>query len=484
MLSQPNILGIIGRVQRLYCSSMSTSREPGLWIAFAGDLAVKVSDSIDHNNQFSTTVVTSSVKPRTAELVVVSLMITDYYEESDENPTYYLGISQSGRRIATGQSTVVVSNLVPIPGLTATSIQQLLPKRFAASFAPPKTGIYRPTPRLWEELLQILTDKLPNGRARIQDLASAVQSSRRPAVRVSGDLDIFERDAIATAIQAWRGELMRKRILREAISTSAVPTATFLANLNHVSIREDPQIIHDHNTFPGMEVARRDLIGSVVLSDGEEFLTIVNCNRQPLEQTLGVDLIYYSHRYDSFVLVQYKRMSDGSDGPEYRPSQDPNHDRELDRMIATTKMLAAIPKDSGDVDTFRLSEGPFYMKLCEAKAKAALDAGMVSGMYVPLSLWRRLLNSPSIKGPRGGIVITWENCQRRFTTSEFTKLLRDGWIGSAAGRSKALASIIEQVLGSGRMLIIGATSPGTPSRDYRRDTWGRFAAEDDPAGAI
>jgi len=54
-----------------------------------------------------------------------------------------------------------------------------------------------------------------------------------------------------------------------------------------------------------MRVARRDIVGSVVLHDHDEYLTILNCNRQPLEATLGVDLIYYNHRFDSFLLVQY-----------------------------------------------------------------------------------------------------------------------------------------------------------------------------------
>ena len=77
---------------------------------------------------------------------------------------------------------------------------------------------------------------------------------------------------------------------------------------------------------------------------GIEYLTILNCNRQPLEQTLGVDLIYYSHRFDSFVLVQYKRMSEGTQGAEYRPGNDPSHEKELERMLKTEEFLKAQPK--------------------------------------------------------------------------------------------------------------------------------------------
>lgn len=235
-----------------------------------------------------------------------------------------------------------------------------------------------------------------------------------------------------------------------------------------------------------MEVARRDVIGSVVLRNGEEYLTILNCNRQPIEQTLGVDLIYYNHRFDSFVLVQYKRMSTGGTlGPEYRPKNDPDHEKELRRMLAAEKMLRALPRTPDqDTDTYRLSARAFYIKLCEPKAKVALDAGMVSGMYLPLALWGRVLKSPVVRGPRGGIVIRWGNCPRRFNNGEFTSLLRNGWIGSAARQSKALGTIIENILKSGRMLVLAATSESQESRDLRRDTLGRFAADDDPTAAI
>jgi hypothetical protein len=62
--------------------------------------------------------------------------------------------------------------------------------------------------------------------------------------------------------------------------------------------------------------------------------------------------------------------------------------------------------------------------------------------------------------------------------------LRQGWIGSAARQSLALREIIEGVLGSNRMLVLAATSAGRVSREIRRDDLGRFAAEDDPVGAI
>ena len=210
-----------------------------------------------------------------------------------------------------------------------------------------------------------------------------------------------------------------------------------------------------------MEIARRYLVGGIALENQrDERLTILNCNRQPLETTLGVDLIYYAHSYDSFVMVQYKRMSGQSGGKAaYRPSADKNYEPELSRMSTIEEELMANSEvPIGKHAEFRLSSRPFFVKLCESKAKAALDEGMVSGMYIPLQLWQGFLTSADAKGKRGGISIGWDNAPRHFNNSEFTWLLRQGWIGSSGRQSTLLSEIVAAVLESDHMLVFAATS--------------------------
>lgn len=454
------------------------AKQNGLWVAVGGiPLADDVKASIERDNQFTTTVSTAQVRPRVAELVVVSLHDTG---------ADYVGISQAGRLVATGQIAITVSHLVALQCLKERDIRSKLPTRFAGCFDPPMAGVSRLTPRLWEEVLKIIAAERPEVGRRLVDLKDIVAASHAPRGRFDGGLEVFERDAVAAALQTWGNSAFRKRVLRTAVPSRAVPVAPFLSQLEGASVREDIHIAHDHATFPGMEIARRDVVGSLVLRAGEECLTILNCNRQPLEHTLGVDLIYYNHGFDSFVLVQYKRMTDGADGsPEYYPNGDRSHATELQRMTSTAEMLRALPRaDRASTREFRLSGQPFYLKLCESKARSPIDSGMVSGMYVPLGLWHRMLKSPESRGARGGVRITWENCKRRFNNSEFTNLLRHGWIGSAAGQSDALSQIIEGVLSNGRMLILAATSAADSSLDLRRDSFGRFAAADDPSGGI
>jgi len=82
-----------------------------------------------------------------------------------------------------------------------------------------------------------------------------VAEAGRPNRRIEGVLEVFERNAITSALQVFGGPRFRKRILREAAVGGTSPNAPFLDRLETVAVRENPQISHDQITFPGMEVA-------------------------------------------------------------------------------------------------------------------------------------------------------------------------------------------------------------------------------------
>jgi hypothetical protein len=449
------------------------TRRHGLWLTFReGHEADSIERAIQENGTF-TVAVPSAVKPRIAEVAVVSMT---------GRSADYLGIARAGARIATGQKRVAIVHLIDLRDLPINDLRAALPKSFSTrDFCGDR--VTRPSPRLWEELLQAISETRSDVASQLPRLRKLVFELERGSLRREGGLEVFERDAVASSIQIFGGTKLRKRVLQSAEPADDDHPASFLARLKHVSLREDPQVIHDAATFPGMDLAKRYVVGAVQLENERgERLTILNCNRQPLERTLGVDLVYYAHSYDSFVMVQYKRMTKQSrDVMAYRPSMDKNYDQELTRMAEVEKMLAANSAGSCErLSDFRLSAQPLFFKLCESKAKAALDEGMVSGMYVPLPLWQQFMNSVDAQGKRGGVSIGWDNAPRHFSNSEFTSLLRRGWIGSSGLQSKLLSEIIEAVLSSDHMLVLAATSSASSGRDYLRDSFGRFTEEDDP----
>jgi hypothetical protein len=171
-----------------------------------------------------------------------------------------------GRRTASGQVTIGISNLVGIDNLPCEEIAGKLLARLSKMFDPPFEGVWRPTPRLWEEVLKIVRAERPIADQKIGELDRMVAASRPALGRRSGGLEVFERDAVASALQTFGGSAFRKKILKRAGPPPSNPAvAPFLSQLREVSVREDPQIIHDQSTFPGLEVAVVTLLGTLCL---------------------------------------------------------------------------------------------------------------------------------------------------------------------------------------------------------------------------
>jgi len=94
-----------------------------------------------------------------------------------------------------------------------------------------------------------------------------------------------------------------------APSTARCP-AGFLASLSlpAYDVPEDVLIGHDSTRLPDWEPWPAERPDWLTFSNGREHIRIGNVNRTPLENTLGIDLIYRHVEADTFVLIQYKRM--------------------------------------------------------------------------------------------------------------------------------------------------------------------------------
>ena len=62
----------------------------------------------------------------------------------------------------------------------------------------------------------------------------------------------------------------------------------------------------------------KHIAGQSVFEKGRRRLEVAYANRNPLERTFGVDLVYYNAYFQSFVFVQYKLMQIENNKTVYR----------------------------------------------------------------------------------------------------------------------------------------------------------------------
>jgi hypothetical protein len=347
-----------------------------------------------------------------------------------------LGRVQRAGRVATYKDRLRCDGLVSIdPSLELDELIAEVPARVSRhvgyGLLPERTGV---------AVLEALVELRPA-------LADAVRRLREPTRRTpSGrgfELTAMEKDAVGLALDftsidrapigRWDGD-------------EATPRG-FLEGLDHVVLREDPIIQHDLEVFGDWEIIRGDaVVGSVRFQRGNSRLTVLNVNRLPLEEALGVDLVYYHETYNAFVLVQYKRMNREREmGWIYRP--DARHATEVERMHA----IPDVPPDPVDALNYRLNFGACYFKLCESVSFDPSTTSLLPGMYLPLAYMSA--SDAAARGPRGGAAYGYSTVPRHLNNSQFVELVQDGWVGSAGSVSDGLREFVEARVEDGRSVV-------------------------------
>jgi hypothetical protein len=208
-------------------------------------------------------------------------------------------------------------------------------------------------------------------------------------------------------------------------------------------------VVHDSQVFGDWSKIQQYAVGAAEFQRDGHKLTIMNVNRHKIEETLGVDLLLYHHSYRSYVLVQYKRMTKDGEKLVYRPT-DKSYKSELARIdkFELASMTALSLED------YRLSEEFFYFKLCPADLKDPLSTKMIPGMYIPLSLWKLLLDSKSTLGNKGGRMVGYDNVGRYINNTLFVDLVQSGWVGSQIEDTKKITSQIQAAISRDRSLML------------------------------
>jgi hypothetical protein len=320
----------------------------------------------------------------------------------------------------------------------------------------------------WLALIKIILQERPNLTSEINRLFSLLQYSDIQLQGKIAELWLQERDAFGVSMDIFSGKNeLRKSILSEwvpvqesvedvnrenlsaELNAPSRGSLSFIRGLSKLRFREEDALQQDLFNWPGMSSLHE--FGATKFTQGERRLDVIYANRNPLEKTLGVDLIYYKEAYGLFVLVQYKIMrKEGSDFI-YRP--DDQLFEELKRMddFCNTQPFSGLVQKHED---YRLSDDGFLVKLVPDRGLTPATGDLIKGMYLPREYMNFLISEKGPKGERKGSAITFNTAKRYMTNSQFIENVNSGWIGTRGATSETIRNLIQEYYETGRAVLV------------------------------
>ena len=304
-------------------------------------------------------------------------------------------------------------------------------------------------------------------RATIEALISylaATDESLAPWLNsVLGIPRSFDDDVQQSRVEAQDAVMLAAQIAEiplpaDAFGASSVPqeNETLLdtvLNAGYERDMEEELLPLDLQRFDGKLIARQRAASLTVFEDrtGQRKLLVMSVNKKPIEEELGVDLLYWDQVHDAFTFVQYKRLEklDAHDGSgQYEWAY--RRKGEIGKQLALMPGGREVPTDATD---WRAFETPFWFKFVRGDAGRKLDGQTLKGMYVSADWLRLAMRDSTFKsGPKGGFRVTYDNA-KYLGRGSFTQLIARGFIGTGSTRSKAFKKAMEK-LGTDRELII------------------------------
>jgi hypothetical protein len=368
----------------------------------------------------------------------------------------HIGLGRRGVRAGTGLSRLNIDQVEKLSEpLSVRRILNRLPKRNAAFVRKRFESGGLLTDKGFSAVIESIRQLAPHASTLLERFSQArTERIQRLSPKARGNL-AQQKEAVLTALSIAG---IDRDTVQEWTPSDGTPVS-FLDGLPSVRLREDPMVLNDLQNLPGFEMIKTYTYGAAVFESEatSERLTVILANRLPLEEQTGTDLIYFNETYQSFVMVQYKAMerADRKNGiPLYLYRlPDAQLKEEIDRMDAVLGTLKACAPNT-DIGGFRLTENPFFLKLCPRLVFNPDDVGLVPGMYLPLDYWKLLESDPGIKGPKGGLRITYDNAKRHFDNTSFTTVVSKAWVGTTPSQSQVLQDVIRATLETGKAVAI------------------------------
>lgn len=384
-----------------------------------------------------------------------------------------ISLAKKGKRVVTSKYRVEFSSIVSLNDLKVGDIEKHLGSSISRFFIRSSQGAGGRIPKeTWKAVVSAIKIERPNVSSEIDRLISLTKYA---GVRLSGDgtdLLIQEREALGISLDIFSGGAsLRSQVLSqwappdENVSNfnADEKTATFesvgrrlpsfLRGLPEKFRQEESAIQHDLMNWAGDTAIHLEGISS--FEQGSRQLSIIYANRNSLEKTLGVDLIYFNEAYNQFVLVQYKLMKEESGIATYRP--DKQFKEELQRMNHFYNLYQPDEQPKLDAE-FRTNPDGFFFKLVPNKGLIAASGELSKGMYLSRQYVHFLLGPNGPMGPKGGSLINFENASRYMSNSEFISNVRLGRLGSFGSVSSSISKIIRTYYEAGRAIMVARES--------------------------
>jgi hypothetical protein len=431
----------------------------GFLIIFDEENRRDVLEEYKYYGRFSDVLSAPDWKPKQIELCAISF---------DQGNCSSIALVTRGRRVATAKYRVEFHDFVDLdPTLSFRELEKNIESPLDKYFSFSSAGRGRRVPpKTWGAILNAIKTLRPESKKDIERLERIRGEARIQRSESVFEIVAQEKDAVGLALEIFG--FNRKdgfHMIQKKIPPDPIP---FLADLKEVGILEDHMLEHDARVFGNWSIFQDCQIGAVRFFKNNEYLTVMNVNRSKIENTLGVDLVYYQHKYKSYVMVQYKRLlKDDYGNFYYRP--DASFRKEVAKMNHFDNILhKAKGGEKINPAGYRLNIGPFYFKFCNSTSYNPTSTELLSGMYLPLEYWDILEKSGKLSGPKNGIRLTYENSDRHFNNTHFVNLVERGWIGSRIKTAYLISKIIKNSLQVKKSIILGMSSSKEDNKNDER----------------
>jgi|GEM_PF-1953854 len=319
----------------------------------------------------------------------------------------------------------------------------------AASSARPGRAVEMPG---WTAVLAALAKLAPESAAEVAALDARCRRMQRERRTHGLEIMAMQRDAVGLVLD-FTG-LDRAEILQNQMPMNPGEPRPALDLLRRRTVREEDLLARDMKVFGDwLRLDQLESKRNVVhfQQKGGATVTVFSAHRNELEETTGVDLIYFHDRFNSFVMVQYKRVKLDKEGRNGVYRFDGSYEDEIERM-RRLRRHALLNQDRTSLNDYRLHGDAFYFKLCDPLDIPISPRDLVPGTYFPLELWDWLLQNGFGVGKRKGRALHPEGV-RNLNNTLFVNLVRDGWVGSVSRGVQDLDALVEESLAEGRSVI-------------------------------